>query len=132
MTLASSLTVPSASDDDLKWICGVLALDETASSGPDGTDARLGLLQSRAEGVRNFLDNPRTRLTVQRMSALVDDLLAVARADAGIEGRRDTVFALRAAIRGASLEAAALVTCCWTWSWPTSRRCCSARAPRAG
>ncbi|HQZ38038.1 MAG TPA: ATP-binding protein [Vicinamibacterales bacterium] len=44
----------------------------------------------------------------RRMSALVDDLLIMARADAGIEGRRDAVFDLRACVVAAGHEAAAL------------------------
>lgn len=46
MAAASSLTLPTVSDDDLKWVCRVLALDETAFSGPAGTDSRLGVLKS--------------------------------------------------------------------------------------
>lgn len=43
-----------------------------------------------------------------RMSALVDDLLALARADAGIEVRREDPFDLRTVVRSACREAAAL------------------------
>jgi hypothetical protein len=46
MTADASLTLPIVSDADVKWVCGVLALDETAFSGPDGTDSRLGILKS--------------------------------------------------------------------------------------
>ena len=65
------IELPEVSDQDVQWACKVLGLPETAFSGPDGTDPRLGVL--RANGTLDVEACPgsgKTTLLVAKLAIL--------------------------------------------------------------
>ncbi|WP_319533449.1 UvrD-helicase domain-containing protein [uncultured Cohaesibacter sp.] len=65
------IELPEVSDQDVRWACKVLELPETAFSGPDGADPRLGVL--RANGTLDVEACPgsgKTTLLVAKLAIL--------------------------------------------------------------
>lgn len=65
------IELPEVSDQDVRWACNVLGLPETAFSGPDGADPRLGVLRANATlDVEACPGSGKTTLLVAKLAIL--------------------------------------------------------------
>lgn len=65
------IELPEVSDQDVQWACKVLGLPETAFSGPDGADPRLGVLRANATlDVEACPGSGKTTLLVAKLAIL--------------------------------------------------------------
>lgn len=65
------IELPEISDQDVQWACKVLGLPETAFSGPDGADPRLGVLRANATlDVEACPGSGKTTLLVAKLAIL--------------------------------------------------------------
>ncbi|GAA6202941.1 UvrD-helicase domain-containing protein [Aquicoccus sp. SU-CL01552] len=65
------IELPEVSDQDVQWACNVLGLPETAFSGPDGADPRLGVLRANATlDVEACPGSGKTTLLVAKLAIL--------------------------------------------------------------
>lgn len=65
------IELPEVSDQDVQWACKVLGLPETAFSGPDGTDPRLGVLRANVTlDVEACPGSGKTTLLVAKLAIL--------------------------------------------------------------